>query len=255
MNDSIKLKIKGVQKSINAICERSSLGLTPTQVIVDMAQIVHNSLVCIAQETSIEIFQAEWLSVELSQYKNDKVSWDELNALAATFMEMAAELPPFTDVIELFGFGSKKLSKSLGQFLTPSIVATGVVKLPGFDLTKIAKGEHVNLYDCGGCGAGSLLLSILRLIYKEHPDSLNLVHVVGVDIDRKMVLLTSLQITVACLFHGIQLGSLRVHLGHGIIDYRHYMTDSDKTLSYVFTSDIDAMKAYLKQGTLTEEDF
>ncbi|QNP48388.1 DNA methyltransferase family protein [Diaphorobacter aerolatus] len=244
------MKNDTIQKKIERLVQSSKLGLTPVKVIHDIAQLSLKQASMYIKLNDWDVFSADWVLNGLSEYRDAPQDFALLVEIAKDYIEMVDSNPPFTDVFELIGFPNQKLAIQLGQFLTPSKVATGAAKF----IEVSVEDKPIFISDCGGCGAGSLLLAPLRTIYEDTPARLNLVHLQAVDIDPKMVLLTACQIVIPCIRFTVPLGSLFVHRGHGIIDYRYYVTNDPKTLSYVFTSDLKGLYAYMETyGTKVSE--
>ena len=228
-----------MHKEINNLIAVSKLGLDTRTVINDIAQYAYNAL---SNEffwrlrfPQGRVFEAEGMSAVLSKYKNDLTAWELFKPLANHYLDLVQSHPPFTDVMEVIGLSNTKLSKALGQFLTPSKVAYGASKF--IEMPDLSNGEHVSVADFGGCGSGSMLLGWLRHAYDDHPNRLHQAHLLAVDIDPNMVRLTAVQIGMACLYHNIPIGSLKLHTAHAIIDYEDYAFNGTRTLSAFFTSD------------------
>lgn len=233
------LKETDMHKEINNLIAVSKLGLDTKTVINDIAQYTYNGL---SNEffwrmrfPKGRVFEAEGMSHELAKYKSDLPAWELFKPLASQYLDLVQSHPPFTDVMEVIGLSNTKLSRTLGQFLTPSKVAYGGSHF--LELRDLSDGEHVSVGDPTGCGAGSMLLGWLRMVHEHHPDRLNQIHILGVDIDPKMVKLTAVQISLACLYHNIPIGSLKLHTADAIRDYSDFAFNGTRTLSAFFTSD------------------
>lgn len=232
--------IKGIQKNITRMVQVSRMGLTEQQCLIDISQLSFN-FVCSqwfwrAAFPKGAMFNQDFMEQELTSYKKDPEAWSLLQTATTDYWELVKLCDPFTDVMHLIGYSSQKLSKAMGQFLTPPTVAECINRLTG-SIPELETSEDILVGDFGGCGAGSLLLGWLRYAHELHPTRLNQVHMFGVDLDPKMVRMTALQITLSCVLHNIQLGSLSLHCCHAIIDYKHYAFGSDKFLAYRFASD------------------
>lgn len=234
--------IKVIQKNITRMVEVSKQGLTHQQCLIDISQVAFN-FVCSkwfwqSAFPKGDMFHEDFMEQELTSYKKDPEAWELLGTAVTDYWELVKLCEPFTDVMHLIGYSSQKLSKALGQFLTPPAVADGLFRLT-CTLPELETGEDILVGDPAGCGAGSLLLGWLRYAHELHPTRLNQVHMFAVDLDPKMVRITALQITLSCIFHKIPLGSLSIHCCNAIIDYKHYAFGSTKYLAYGFASDLN----------------
>ena len=240
------LRETDMHKEIDRLIAISKLGLDHRTVINDIAQYTFNG---VANEffwkcrfPKGRVFQADGMSHEMEKYRKDPEAWALFKPLAEQYLDLVENHPPFTDVMEIIGLSSTRLCKTLGQFLTPSKVAYGASKF--IEMPDLSNGEHVSVGDIGGCGSGSMLLGWLRHAYEVHPTRLNQVHLQAVDIDPNMVKLTAVQIAMSSLYHGVALGSLKLHTAHAIIDYEDYAFNGTRTLSAFFTSDWDEYQRY-----------
>lgn len=237
MNENL---IKGIQKNIIRMVEVSRQGLTVQQCMTDLSQLAFNFL---SSEEFWEfkfprriMLHHDFMAQELTNYKQDLEAWELLKVVKDDYFKLVEVCEPFTDVMHLIGYSSQRLSKAMGQFLTPPTVAECLNRLAS-SIPELQTKKHILVGDFGGCGAGSLLLGWLRYAHELHPTRLNQVHMFGVDLDPKMVRMTALQITISCLFHDIPLGSLTVHCCNGITDYDEYAFGSSKFLAYKFAAD------------------
>ena len=232
--------IKGIQKNITRMVELSRQGLTEQQCMIDLSQLSFNYVSSDwfwrMQFPWGSMYHSGFMAQELSNYKQDLEAWELLKQTKDDYFELVKLCDPFTDVMHLIGYSSQKLSKAMGQFLTPPTVAECLNRLAG-SIPELETKEDILVGDFGGCGAGSLLLGWLRYAHELHPTRLNQVHMFGVDLDPKMVRMTALQITMSCLVHDVALGSLSLHCCNGITDYDHYAFGSSKFLAYRFAAD------------------
>lgn len=247
--------IAGIQKNLTRMVEVSKQGLTHQQCLIDMSQLSFN-FVCSqwfwrSAFPTGAMFHEDFMEQELTSYKKDPEAWELLQTVTTDYWELVKLCDPFTDVMHLIGYSSQKLSKALGQFLTPPAVADCLFKLT-CDLPELETDEHSLVGDPAGCGAGSLLLGWLRHAHAMHPTRLGQVHMFGVDQDPKMVRMTALQITLSCIFHNIQLGSLSLHCCHAIINYDHYAFGSNKFLAYRFASDHSRYASFILKNRAEE---
>ncbi len=233
--------IKGIQKNITKMFEQTKHGLSEQQILVDISKYAFNVM---CQERFWKskfpigsLYHCEFMSQELSTYKADPEACALLVASGRDYWELVKLCDPFTDVMHLIGYSSKTLSKALGQFLTPPAVADGLNRLTT-TILDLQGDRHITVGDFGGCGAGSLLHGWLRHAHSLHPTRLSQVHMFGVDIDQKMVRMTTLQITLSCLAHDIQLGSLTLHCCNGLTDYDEYAFGSTKFLAFKFLANM-----------------
>ena len=233
--------IKGIQKNITKMVEVSRQGLTEQQCLIDLSQISFNT-VCSQWFVGMKfqkgsIYHSDFMALELTNYRQDPEAWELLQTITQDYWQLVKLCEPFTDVMHLIGYSSKTLSKAMGQFLTPPAVAEGLNRLTT-TIPDLQGDRHITVGDFGGCGAGSLLLGWLRHAHSLHPTRLSQVHMFGVDIDQKMVRMTALQITLSCLAHDIQLGSLTLHCCNGLTDYDEYAFGSTKFLAFKFLANI-----------------
>lgn len=232
--------IKGIQKNITKMVQVSRQGLNEQQCLIDLSQLSFNFVSSDwfwkMQFSEGSMYHDDFMAQELSNYKKDPEAWELLQEITTDYWQLVKLCEPFTDVMHLIGYSSKTLSKAMGQFLTPPAVADGLNRLTT-TIPDLQADKYITVGDFGGCGAGSLLLGWLRHAHSLHPTKLSQVHMFGVDIDQKMVRMTALQITLSCLAHDIQLGSLSLHCCHGIIDYKHYAFGSNKFLAFKFAAD------------------
>ena len=174
----------------------------------------------------------------LERYKNDLQAWAVLNELVYDYLTIVKQQAPFTDVMYLIGYQSKSLSKALGQFLTPPQVAQGVVGMLGMGkMDELTEGKHIRVGDPCGSGAGSLLLAFLAEAHRVQPTRTNQIHLMAVDIDYRMVMMTSVQIALASIIHHIPIGSLRVYCANSIIVYCSYAYGKTDKLDYLYFTD------------------
>lgn len=232
--------IKGIQKNITRMVEVSRQGLTEQQCLIDLSQLSFNLMsqgyIWKLQFPKGSMYHEDFMVQKPSNYKTDLEAWELLQGMVMDYWQLVKLSEPFTDVMHLIGYSSQKLSKAMGQFLTPPTVAEALNRLAG-NIPELETSEDILVGDFAGCGAGSLLLGWLRYAHELHPTRLHQVHMVGVDLDPKMVRMTALQITMTCLIHKVSLGSLTLHCCNAITDYKHYAFGSTKFIAYQFYLD------------------
>lgn len=211
---------KSISKLIQEICRISNYRNKPKQVFDDLIQLTFNILtsktIHLRVDPYVLIQVDETLLVELSSYKKDLKSWELLKEASNEFIRLIATSEPFSDV--LGGMYDEYLGDVLGQFLTPSDVATALAEICFMNSTPLE--EETVMGDTCGCGAGSLMLAQLRTTYKKHgAKSLNHILMIGMDLDPKMVQLTTIQIIGNCILHQLPIKELNIHMGNVITEY------------------------------------
>ncbi|WGS54419.1 hypothetical protein LFL96_25745 [Paraburkholderia sp. D15] len=241
--------MKTIAKKIDEICRVSKQGLTPKSVVDDLMQVLFNALV--GEGLFRLAFPSGDLRVdssfyrELDQYRADPEAWERLGDIAEDYLLLMKSRDPFTDLVGSL-YSQIRLNIKWGQFLTPWPVATG---LTGFHNIDLRDGKHILFGDTGGCGAGTLLLAQLQDLYERQPARLRQVHVVALDIDWHMVIMSTVQIVYPLLACNIELGSFRNYCGHGIIDYDR------PTPAMTFIPDLKNWKAFHEQRDMKDETF
>ena len=168
---------------------------------------------------------------ELTYYKKNPVAWDELQVLAEMFMQAVKDSEPFTDLIGMLYDINIKGNKNLAQFLTPPKVAFGCAKILMSSTGPIT--EPVKVGDNAGCGAGGLILGLLRATLNMcGKDSIKNMDVVAVDIDINMVKMTTVQVVLNSVFHNISVRSFSSHRANMITEYRAY--NEGKQVAYLW---------------------
>jgi len=204
----MKNNTKNFSKLVKEIGQVSAQCLTPKQVIDDLIQLSCNLLTedeFLAKAFPRAFFrQSAVIRQEMHQYKNDPKAWALMSELVFEYMKLIKESEPFEDVLgSLYG---EHLGQVLGQFLTPrnvcnvvSIIAMGDSKPE--DFSKI-----VRIGDPTGCGAGSMILAQLRVILGKHGKvALKNCEVLAVDLDPRMIRMTTSQICLSAAIHRIPL--------------------------------------------------
>ncbi|MCW5156433.1 MULTISPECIES: DNA methyltransferase family protein [Burkholderia cepacia complex] len=243
-----KERMKEIYKQITELNRVSKQCQSPKQAVDDMMQLVFNLIsqpsFSALQFPNSFVWANESLLRVLDRYMDDTQAWEILVELTNEYMALVKDSEPFTDLLSV-NYGDSGLSKALGQFLTPPCVAKALPAFLGADkCEKLERGEHIAIAElCSG--AGTLMLSMLEQIYQAYPNRMNQVHVVAMDLDPNMVRMTSVQIALSALVHGIELGSFEVFWGNAIVDYL-YAEDKD-TRGFIFTPNQDNHRALMKQ--------
>jgi hypothetical protein len=257
--------MKDFTKKIAKIADISKQGLSVKNVIDDLVQLSLNILIDgIDYRTGKTIFQSqfnnggnwceEWFLQPLDKYRKDLEAWELLKELTDDYFNLVKKYEPFLDHFAI-DYGSTSLNKLLGQFLTPPKVAD----CAGILNPSITAGQHIVVGDMCGSGGGAMILGLLRNLYTSHPKLMDMVHVVGIDKDPKMCLMTTLQLIAPMVIHNINLGSIEVSCKDCIREYSInrvcFYAFSDKTnfeemIKQVESkpkSDFDVFK-YMREG-------
>lgn len=205
-------------KKIQQIC-KSRFSSGPKQVIDDMVQLAYNFMTTPVVMNCFPLtryFVDDSLLAEVRRYEHDPETWELMQELVLDFIKSYKDAEPFTDVIG--SLYDEYLGKVLGQFLTPSDVADA---LAGIQVAFMpTPTEKTLIGDSCGCGAGSLILGMLRTMLKTHgADSLKHLEVHAMDLDANMVRLCSVQVMMSAMMHKIPLSGFIAHCGDVIKDY------------------------------------
>lgn len=213
---------KSISKLIQQIIQVSNRKNNPKQIIDDIIQLAFNCVFSGNFQYSANLHAQYWVDPnllrELTEYKTDLEAWELLKEATMIFIALHKKSEPFTDIIgEMY---DEYLGQVLGQFLTPSDLATALASIT------LALGgnnqitSHTVIGDTCGCGAGSLVLGSLRVIYQtQGKEALKHLEIVNMDLDPRMVQLSSIQIVLHCMFHGLEINSLNTHWGNTITEY------------------------------------
>lgn len=209
----MKDKTKNFSKLVEEICQVSNQCLTKKQVLDDLIQLSCNLLTedaFFSKAFPCALFrQTEVIRKEMSQYKKDPKAWALMSGLVLEYLRLIKESEPFEDV--LGSLYDEHLGQVLGQFLTPRDVCDVVsaIALSGSKAEAFSKPFRIG--DPTGCGAGSMLLSYLREVYKKHgKEAMRNVEILAVDLDPRMVRMTTAQIGLSAAIHRIP---LRIYRG------------------------------------------
>ena len=222
-----------ISQKIEKLC-RSKYSSGPKAVFDDVIQLAFNLLTVPAivqgafPRTKTAADSA--LLNEVRRYEKDAEAWALLQDIVLDFIKLIAESDPFTDVIgELY---DEYLGKVLGQFLTPSDVATGVAAI---HLSIMPKPDRrMRIGDPCGCGAGSMVLALLRQIHQVHgPDALKLMEVIATDLDPHMVRLCTVQVVMSAITHRLPLAAYAAHCCNSLTDQSPFLNHPG-TLAYVW---------------------
>lgn len=242
---------KELSKTIERICNNSTVRNNPKQVIDDLMIMGFNLL----DQGTLNAFTGCYHKllcnqdyvVELSDYKRDLKAWGLLQEAFDIYMHEVKDNELFADVIGMQY--DEYLGKSLGQFLTPPDVADALamLQLQGFK-ERIEAKEHFNIGDiCNG--AGALLLGALRVIVNEcGKEALRYVHLVGNDLDPLMCRMCAVQLLFPSFMHNAPIGSVNLSQGNTITDYSKGFEPVIVAIKNIFDYDI-----YRKKCDLIEE--
>lgn len=175
---------------------------------------------------------------ELTYYKTDLKAWAELQTLANMFMEAIKTGEPFTDHVGSL-YDLELAGNRHGQFLTPPDLADALGEL----LISIAPpiDGPITIGDPTGCGAGTLVLSQIKAIYKaQGAKAVKCLNVRAIDLDINMVKMTAVQVVLNSAIHRIPLGSFIVQCGNTITDYT--AMNEGKLVSYFWEPDVPVLK-------------
>jgi type I restriction-modification system DNA methylase subunit len=209
---------KSISKLIEEILVVHPSRRNKKQVFDDLIQLTFNTVFSAALQKH-PLFKTEYtvhtsLINELTDYKNNAKAWELLIEASQNFMELFVDSEPFTDVLGLMY--DEYLGETLGQFFSPSDVARVVAELS----FAVADKPPKSISDTCGCGSGSLILGQLATIYKKYgAEALSNIEVVGMDIDIRMVQLTSIQIVFSAMVHKLPIQSLEMHHGNTLTDW------------------------------------
>lgn len=215
--------MKGFAKKLEKLSYDSSLGLTPKSIIDDIVTFCLHSI----RESGAfyDVFPKGYIHFDesflpnLKQYNNDMKAFATLKELSSEYLnhvyETVQKNEPFSDVFAM-DYGSRKLNKQLGQFLTPPNLATAGA---GILNPVLVEGEHINIGDPTGCGGGAMILALLRTLHSNQPQHMNLVNIIGNDLDPAMCRMTALQVLLPMIFNQINFGSLNIYNSNIITEY------------------------------------
>lgn len=215
----MKEKKQSISQKIQKLCAMSKYSSGPKQVIDDMVQLAFNVMttpIFLAHFPRSRFYVDHSMRNEVRRYEHDPKAWQLLQELVVDFMQAIHEAEPFEDVIG--SLYDEYLGQALGQFLTPKDVADG---LAAIQLALMPKPtEKLMIGDPCGCGAGSLVLALLRRILEMHgEESIKLLDVLVMDLDPNMVRLCTVQIVMSSVIHNIPIFGLEAHCGNTITDY------------------------------------
>jgi type I restriction-modification system DNA methylase subunit len=161
---------------------------------------------------------------KLGRYDGNQQAINDLLAMGDSYLKLIAINPPFTDCItEML---AEHCNEQLGQYLTPPDVAKLLAHFHDYELLqrRARQGLACTIGDITGCGAGSLLLSLLSHIYEYYPEVIPYVLVEGIDLDPVMTKIAFTQIVLSGCMH--RTPPLGVHIinGNAITESRDGIT-------------------------------
>ena len=192
---------------------------------------------------------------ELTYYKTDLKAWAELQTLANMFMEAIKAGEPFTDHVGSL-YDLELAGNKLGQFLTPPDLADTLGEL----LISIAPtiDSPITIGDPAGCGAGTLVLSLIKALHKaQGAKAVKFLNVRAIDLDINMVKMTAVQVVLNSAIRRIPLGSFVVQCGNTITDYT--AMNEGKRIAFAWQPNtpllnyIDATRGSKKHHLTTEQ--
>jgi len=205
-------------KKIQQIC-KSRFSNGSKQVIDDMIQLSFNIMTTpmfMTRFPRTRYYLDETMTAEVRRYEHDPQAWQLLQDLVLDFFKAINDAEPFTDVIG--SLYDEYLGEVLGQFLTPSDVADALAEFQVIFMEQPAEKQVIG--DTCGCGAGSLILAMLRSIMRHHgEDAMQHLEVVAMDLDPNLVRMCSVQVVMSALVHGIPLNGFVAHCGNTLTDY------------------------------------
>lgn len=164
---------------------------------------------------------------ELTYYKKDLPAWDELTKLSQMFLQTVATAEPFTDHMGSL-YDLELSGNTLGQFLTPPDLADMLGELTMSLAEPITKPQTIG--DPTGCGAGSLVLGLIKSVLKNQgKGAVSMLHVVANDLDPHMAKICTVQVVLNSCIHRISLNSVTVHDCNVITEYQE-MNEGKRTL-------------------------
>ncbi|ACT51313.1 hypothetical protein [Methylovorus glucosotrophus] len=244
---------KTISKLIEQIIQKSNFRSNPKDVFDDIIQLTFNTIFShqfqfLANENGCFRIDSN-LYNELTDYKKNPEAWELLQEASLLFISMFTDCEPFTDILGVIY--DKYLGKTLGQFLTPPAVAYGVGKFIYGDIKPITK--HILVGDQGGCGSGAMILGFLRLINEtQGKEAFKHLEIINMDVDYRMVQLSSIQIVLHCLFHDYEIFNLQTHWGNAITEYNG-RKDGSGTLALYWNQDPKYTEAIRALNILEEE--
>lgn len=154
---------------------------------------------------------------ELSYYKKDPKAWDELQKLSLMYVQAIAEAEPFTDhMTKLYDLEVK--GDRLGQFLTPPDLADMLADLTLSISEPITGPKRIG--DDTGCGAGSLVLGLIKSVLKtQGKGAVSMLHVTANDLDPQMAKIATVQIVMNACIHRMPLNSVTVFNANILTEY------------------------------------
>jgi hypothetical protein len=154
---------------------------------------------------------------ELTYYKKDLPAWYELTKLSQMFLQTVAAAEPFTDHMGSL-YDLELRGNTLGQFLTPPDLAELIGDLHMSVAEPITNPKTIG--DDTGCGAGSLILGLLRAVLTtQGKGAVSMLNVVANDLDPEMAKICAVQIVMNSCIHRIPVHSLTVHNCNVITEY------------------------------------
>jgi len=224
-----------LSKKIQTICDTSKQGLNPKQVIDDMVQLACN--LCTEEAFIYPAFpecrftEKAVIRNELSAYKTDSKVWELLQELVEDYLAKIKEAEPFEDI--LGGLYDPYLGVSKGQFLTPNKLAEGLNKFLDIPVeTELTKPIFIG--DMTGCGAGTLILALLRdILAKQGKEGVARCHVIVNDVDGNMVRMATAQIILNASLHNIPMLTFSAYQKNVITEYNAINMEAADVL-YVF---------------------
>lgn len=208
---------------IKMICEENKSRKHPKQVFDDVIQLAFK--LALSNEFRLltsQYFEHFYLNPKhdlyksLDSYEKDSRAFSLLKEATLELFKIIKESKPFEDLIG--SLYDEYLGQILGQFFTPKDISSLLATLLQETTPDFSKPFMVGDV-CSG--AGSLILAQLKMFYETGgKDALKMAHVHCIDIDPKMIQLATIQIFLHSVLHGVPIGSIQMHLGNAITDYK-----------------------------------
>lgn len=217
-------KEKTINQLFKEIGSTTSHLVKPKQIFDDFIQLLFNKMVSpelhLFVDPYVYLYVDKQLIKEIATYKNYPKAFELLNQASSLFLSNIASGDPFSDSLgEMY---DEHLGDVLGQFLTPRDISELLTELTlAIEPTKPST-ETKYIADDMGCGSGANLLSILKGNYLKYgKEYLQSIHIVGKDIDYKMVQLATIQIIANSIMHKLPIKALEMHWGCTLSEYTH----------------------------------
>lgn len=238
----MKSKHKALGKKVHAVCNAMNRRNTNArQVIDDLMQLACNlitepAFIPGAFKNTLYCYRDGFRN-ELSHYKEEPKAWALLQELYFDYQRAILDNEPFTDIVGMM-YDENIGKNDMGQFLTPPDLANNLMPfLIGAVAPKIV--EPTRIGDICGCGAGSLILGQIKgFIQGQGEEVAKHLHVVGVDLDVRMVRMTTAQVVLSSIFHRIPLGSFTSYRANAITEFGYTAEEDEKHLAYFWKPEV-----------------